>query len=85
MKLRVRLDSDQVVGQRRHLVDPAVSGNGHGDLDRLLGQVPDACRVHLEVFTPVVDQLAGVQLADDGDRLAQHGLAIVDARPGADS
>ena len=54
-----------MVGEGRQLGDRAVTADGDGDLDRLLGQVPDARGVDLEVLAPEVDQLSGVQLKDN--------------------
>ncbi len=64
-----RLDRDHVVGERRQGLHRPVAGDRDRDPDGVVGQVPDPGRVDLEVLTPVVDQVAGVQLPDDPDGL----------------
>jgi len=50
-------------------------------ISTLFGQVPDPCGVHAEVLPVVRHQVAAVELADHLDRLREHVLADVDARP----
>ncbi len=82
-QLRLRLGGDHQVRQ------PPREGAGplarHRDPDRrrLVRQVPQPGRLHVEVLAPVVHMAALEQRADDLHRLPEHLVADVHRRPAA--
>ncbi len=80
-ELLLGLDGDEVVGQRRERLQALLAAQRDGDVDAVLGHVPQPGRVDVEVLAAVGDEVAGHQLPDDLDGLAQHVLPGRDAGP----
>jgi hypothetical protein len=70
-----------VVAQLGEGIKRTLTGHRDADGHRFFGDVPDSCRIDLEVLALVVDELTAEQLPDDEDRLAEHVGATLDGRP----
>ena len=80
----MRLDGDHHVGELPGDLAGLLTGDGDADRHPLLGQVPELRRLDVEVLAAEVGVAVAVEeLADDPDRLDEHLLPDVGARPAA--
>lgn len=80
-EVRVGFDRDHVIAEGSERLDRFAAGHRDADLDAGIRDVPDPCGVDAEVLAVVRHELSRVQFADDLDRLGEHRLTRVDARP----